>query len=106
MIRFVTFVAMSLVASSLPWSMSSALAADAPTGAPDAAPQRQAAPSAPALAGYRPWREAVPASWRRANDEVGRLGGHAGMLQAQASAASARDAQAHPPGVAGKESGR
>jgi hypothetical protein len=31
-----------------------------------------------AFAGYRPWKEEEPGRWREANDEMGRLGGHAG----------------------------
>ncbi len=31
-----------------------------------------------AFAGYRPYGEEDPSRWREANDEAGRLGGHAG----------------------------
>jgi hypothetical protein len=31
-----------------------------------------------AFAGYRPYKEEEPSRWREANDQAGRLGGHAG----------------------------
>ena len=40
-------------------------------------------PYASALDGFRPWREPALVSWREANDEVARIGGHAGYLRAQ-----------------------
>ena len=56
--------------------------------AAEAAPATEAAraPRTPpgyvsALGEYRAWREPDLVPWRRANDEVGRLGGHAGHLR-------------------------
>ena len=45
-----------------------------------------------AFAGYRPFREEKLAPWREVNDEVGRIGGHAGMFRS----AGGRDAKAEP----------
>ena len=48
----------------------------AATTAPDVAPYRSA------FADYRPWRGQEPTvDWKRANDEMRRLGGHAGHLR-------------------------
>lgn len=46
-----------------------------------------------AFADYRPYREEPAASWRQVNDEVARVGGHAGVLKAEPApgAAPARD---------------
>ena len=43
-------------------------------------------PSAPpsAFAGYRPFRDEPQTPWREVNDEVGRLGGHAGHMKDEA----------------------
>lgn len=47
--------------------------------APEVAPYRSA------LAEYRPWRDQEPTvDWKRANDEMKRLGGHAGHLREKA----------------------
>ena len=51
-----------------------------------------AAPSparASAFEGYRPYRDEALAPWREVNDEVGRVGGHSGVVRA--------DRQAVPP---------
>jgi hypothetical protein len=65
-----------------------AAVAAAPT-APDVAPYRSA------FAEYRPWRGQEPAvDWKRANDEMKRLGGHAGHLREKAQ-------QPEPPAAAG-----
>ena len=37
-----------------------------------------------AFGDYRPWKEEAPRRWREANDEAGRLGGHAGHAKAAA----------------------
>jgi hypothetical protein len=62
----------------------------AATGAPEPAPYRST------FAEYRPWRGQQPTvDWKRANDEVQRLGGHAGHLRdkpQQPAADSADDA--------------
>ena len=36
-----------------------------------------------AFAGYRPYGEPEIASWRAANEEVGRVGGHLGIVRGQ-----------------------
>jgi hypothetical protein len=51
-----------------------------------AAPPNSAAPRTPpayvsTFAEYRAWREPQLAPWKRANDEVASLGGHAGHLR-------------------------
>ena len=46
---------------------------------------RAAAPppaGASAFDGYRPYRDEALAPWRELNDEVGRVGGHAGVVRA------------------------
>lgn len=56
-----------------------AAAAAAPTAALEPPPYRSA------LAHYRAWGDQEPAQdWRRANDEMRRLGGHAGHLREKA----------------------
>jgi hypothetical protein len=52
---------------------------------------RSAAPPparASAFEGYRPYRDEPPGSWREVNDEVGRVGGHSGVVRAEREAAS------------------
>jgi hypothetical protein len=54
-----------------------AIAAALPAAALELAPYRSV------FSDYRPWRADEPrADWRSVNDEVGRLGGHAGHLRA------------------------
>jgi hypothetical protein len=65
-----------------------------PSAAKDAPPVRL--PYASAFADYRPWREADPLPWARANQEVGTVGGHAGMLRGAARAEDARAPAAQP----------
>lgn len=61
-----------------------ALAADATT-APEAARTPRTPPAyVSAFTDYRAWREPALVPWRRANEEVGRLGGHAGHLRGDA----------------------
>ena len=50
---------------------------------PDA-PAAAAPPPARASAfeGYRPYRDEALAPWREVNDEVGRVGGHSGVVRA------------------------
>lgn len=38
-------------------------------------------PYVSAFADYRPWRDADPLAWSKANQEVGVVGGHAGTLR-------------------------
>jgi hypothetical protein len=58
-----------------------AVAADTPAAPPTSAAPRTPPAYVSALAGYRAWREVEVVPWKRANDEVGRLGGHAGHLR-------------------------
>ncbi|HEU0200048.1 MAG TPA: hypothetical protein VFR86_06390 [Burkholderiaceae bacterium] len=48
---------------------------------------------------YRPWRDESAAEWRKANDEMGRLGGHAGQLRDTTTA----PASGMPPQTAGED---
>jgi hypothetical protein len=36
-----------------------------------------------AYGGYRPYRDEALAPWREVNDEVGRVGGHSGVVRAE-----------------------
>jgi len=36
-----------------------------------------------AFEGYKPFAEQAPVDWRKANDEVGRVGGHAGLHKSE-----------------------
>ena len=61
-----------------------------------AVPDRASAPRTPpayvsAFTDYRAWREPMLVPWKRANEDVGRLGGHAGHLRGDATPA-AKDA--------------
>ena len=52
---------------------------------PEADVPRSTAPSparASAFEGYRPYRDEALAPWREVNDEVGRVGGHSGVVRA------------------------
>jgi len=70
--------------------------------AQQAAPRDPANPAAPvpkpayesAFAGYRPWTEPAPGRWREANEEVRRLGGHAGHVKPPAKAPAPADRKA------------
>jgi hypothetical protein len=56
-----------------------------------------------AFEGYRPWGAPQPANWRAVNDEVLRLGGHAGHLRSvpgDARAATREAAPSAPPPAA------
>jgi hypothetical protein len=63
---------------------------------PDSAEQRPAVPSRPAyesaFKNYRPHVEPELVRWRDANDEMGRLKGHAGQVPGSAPASSAAPA--------------
>lgn len=76
-----------------------ALLIAAATAAPTA---HEIAPYRPAFAQYRRFEaQPPPRDWRRANDEVGRLGGHAGHLREEG-----RRPEPHPaPGGDGKPRG-
>jgi hypothetical protein len=43
---------------------------------------------------YRPWRDETRADWRKANEEMGQLGGHAGQLRASPATPAASPAPA------------
>lgn len=67
-----------------------ALAVDA-TAASEAARAPRTPPAyVSAFTDYRAWREPTLIPWKRANEEVGRLGGHAGHLRGDA-APTAKD---------------
>lgn len=74
-----------------------ALAADATTE-----PERASAPRTPpayvsAFTDYRAWRDPALVPWKRANEEVGRLGGHAGHLRGDATPAAKDEARSDRP---------
>ncbi|MBY0267172.1 MAG: hypothetical protein K2W84_12215 [Burkholderiales bacterium] len=50
-----------------------------------------------AYTGYRSWRDEPPASWRAANDEAARIGGHIGMFGGGAGTAPATPGAAAKP---------
>ena len=61
---------------------------------------RSAAPPparASAYEGYRPYRDEPLAPWREVNDEVGRVGGHSGVVRAEREAAPPPAPPAQPP---------
>ena len=45
---------------------------------------------------YRPFKDQPPASWRAVNDEVARVGGHAGALKASGGSLPARPGEQRP----------
>jgi hypothetical protein len=59
-----------------------AASAGAPAQAADAGVEYRSA-----FEGFHPWRPEEPRDWREVNDEVERLGGHAGHLRAAPPAA-------------------
>ncbi|TAK88073.1 MAG: hypothetical protein EPO20_01160 [Betaproteobacteria bacterium] len=68
--------------------------AAAAQNAPQANPRDPKAPVPPleyrsAFADYRPYKEPEVAPWRDANEEVGRVGGHLGIVRGQQEAAKA-----------------
>jgi hypothetical protein len=83
-----------------------AFAAYAPLAAaqPAAGQHDPANPEAPAPAlqyesafkGYRAYRETPLAPWREVNDEVGRVGGHVGILRAERDGSGAGSGTAQP----------
>ena len=67
-----------------------------------AVPERASAPRTPpayvsAFTDYRAWREPTLIPWKRANEEVGRLGGHAGHLRGDATPAAKDEARSDRP---------
>lgn len=50
-----------------------------------------------AFDGYRPWSTEPLRDWREVNDEVGRLGGHAGHLRGSLAPAIARPSDGRSP---------
>ena len=56
-----------------------------------------------AFTGYRPFRDEKPASWRGLNDEVARVGGHAGIFRG--SAPAAQQSAAPAPATTGNPAG-
>jgi len=75
------------------WALFAPLAAFAQTAArPDPADPRLRTPPPPAadsaFAGYRSYRDEPMAPWREVNDEVGRVGGHVGILKEEERAAN------------------
>jgi hypothetical protein len=56
-----------------------------------------------AFEGYRPYRDEPVGSWREVNDEVGRVGGHSGVVRAEREAAPPPPARpAQPPDAKGR----
>jgi hypothetical protein len=62
---------------------SSVPAQDSPLRVPSAAERLVLPDHASALKAYRPYRDAERSGWREVNDEVGRVGGHIGILKAE-----------------------
>jgi hypothetical protein len=66
---------------------------------------RAATPSparASAFDGYRPYRDEPLNSWREVNDEVGRVGGHTGVVRAEREAALPQTPPSQPPQPKGR----
>jgi hypothetical protein len=73
------FAALLFAAALAPLPVFAAQSSPATNPASPDAPVRQLAYES-AFAGYRPFIDEKPASWREANDEVGRVGGQAGIF--------------------------
>jgi hypothetical protein len=76
-----------------------AIAQTKPAAKEDATRANAAVPASmyqSAFEGYQPYREQSIAGWREVNDEVGRVGGHAGMFGGTA-AAPAKEATGQQP---------
>jgi hypothetical protein len=65
-----------------------------PVTAKPAAPVRL--PYVSDFADYRPWRDADPLPWAKANQEVGIVGGHAGTLRGAAADTATRKPAPRP----------
>lgn len=75
-----------------------AVAAEAAPPAADPARVPRTPPAhVSAFDGYRAWREPTLVPWKRANDEVGRLGGHAGHLRGDTPTAPAAASRGERP---------
>jgi hypothetical protein len=77
--------------------------------APDPADPSAPAPAAAyhsAFEGYRGYREEPLADWRAVNDEVGRVGGHAGIFRGAGGQAGHGAATAAPSATEGQSPGR
>ena len=87
------------VLSTLAW-----LPGSAPAQPHPADPQATTPPAAyrSAYEGYRPLRDQKPASWRDANNEVARVGGHLGIFSG-AHAGHGKNAPANPSAAGGKK---
>jgi len=78
------------------------IAAAQPTARPDPADPKAPVPVRPyasALKEYRPYADQEAGRWRESNDEMGRVGGHAGHVPQRATAPARPDAR--PPTPAG-----
>jgi len=80
-------------------AQASPLFAAAPSPADPSAPAPTATYDS-AFEGYRGYRDEPLADWRAVNDEVGRVGGHAGIFRGAGGHASHGAAQATPPAAA------
>jgi hypothetical protein len=67
-----------------------------PATAGQASTNGRAEPYRSAFEGFRPWTDDAPLDWRRVNDEMKQLGGHAGHLRAAPSAGRPAGATANP----------
>lgn len=89
-----------------------AIAQTEPAAKADATHANAAVPASmyqSAFQGYQPYREQSIAGWREVNDEVGRVGGHAGLLGGTAAApakeATGQQSQRSAPAAPGQHSG-
>ena len=73
------FAALLFAAAIAPLSVLAAQPSPAPNPVSPDAPVRQSTYES-AFAGYQSYKDEKPASWREVNDEVGRIGGQAGIF--------------------------
>lgn len=73
------FAALLFAAALVPLPIFAAQPSPATNPASPDAPVRQSTYES-AFAGYQSYKDEKPASWREVNDEVGRVGGHAGIF--------------------------
>jgi hypothetical protein len=72
-------------------ALACAAAADAQTPAQSTGERAVSAPPyRSAYEGYRPYADEPAAPWREVNDTVGRVGGHIGVLRAEAADATSK----------------
>ena len=76
--RLQTFLVMAIVASGSAAAFAETVARQEPT---EAAAPVPAVRYESAFSGYAPFREQEPGAWREQNDEIGKVGGHAGHLK-------------------------